>query len=202
MIKNINSYSIPNIYSAHKTKNLNYYIDKIKNYINLLDSKILTDEETQHVIKKIKILENKIEIIRSDECNKIKLNNNNYNKYIDETTKNRNSSYKTNKKIYIEFVSKSIIKYDSSYEDILENDNIPPAFKYICYIYTLMKYNINKYTNDIEELTLFVKYFNEEINKMSEIHKNELNSYTDLFNNSLNNTKIYDGLFNLFIEYD
>lgn len=203
-------------------KNLEYYLEKINDYIAHLESNLLTDSELEYVNKKITKYKKEIESIKITESHKIEsiikqseLNNK-------SNVLNQYNTYLTNKQIYLYLLNKHSINLDNKNNDeilliIVNNANIPIPFKYISYIFSLMKYNKNEviesvvdYNNiNFDELNKFINYFNDELDKQKNIEdllkkqdyellEQSLENNDELFG-EINKLSYINSLFSLFI---
>lgn len=145
-----------------KRKDVNYYSNKINNYLKLLNIE-LTKEEKEMVLKKLKSLEEKLNSMRDAEKLNIETIKKNEENILKDKTFNQYKSYLVNKNLYLD----------------LKDKEIPDTFKFMyeCYEYVNSKIKLTKtLSKEIEKITidnmkviddfnLFIEYFNNHHNK-------------------------------------
>ena len=154
---------------------LQKYIKKINNLIELLNDDNTTKEEKDYIMKELKKIENKIRSLKQSEEDFLKQTL----KEEEELNKNklieRYKIYIENKKLY--------------YKIINEHIEIPELFKYLYDIYNNMNYNENDIIKLSNQTINNIKYDNITLQD-----KEELNKFIELFNKNYDkcNTDIFD----------
>ncbi len=143
-----------------KSKDINYYSNKIDKYITLINTVELTDNEKELIKKKLNNINKKLESIKRSEELNIKTINNVQDHINKDKLLIQYRSYLTNKNLYLK---------------LKKENNIPNTFKYLyeCYEYvnkqiplheSSFKYieDINKDNIDIsKDFNIFIQYFND-----------------------------------------